>query len=814
MSSLSSLPDPGGMSVEELMEKLTLSANSSEKRGRARKNEYPTWDDPEVQVTGWKFNEFDYGSKNVKLPVDARGLFTYKDRIVIRGYNKFFNIDEVASTKWASIEKNTSAPYYLTSKENGCIVFMSAIDPDTLLVTSKNATGPGSSVEKEKSHSWVASQWIDRHLSKVGLTRSDLAKELHRLNVTAVGELCDDDFEEHVLAYTGDRAGIYLHGINLNTPKFATYSCEDVQAFAKQFGFFTTPYTVANSLPELKQFLSQCEEKGQWNGIDIEGFVIRCRASLDDGSEGDFFFKYKFQEPYLMYRNWREVTRSYLNGKAKNQIKINSHKTVTSRYLDFASDVLSRDHALREQYKQNHGIIKLRDMFLEHEGKQGIELANEPEKGSEEHQPIDDGKTKYVILPVSTIGCGKTTLFASLRHLFGWGHVQNDELQVAQKQKKHYLACESIRLLEDTGAVLVDRNNHKYELRATIMKDMNQCRKNLVFVCVNFWPNGKIAKEDLWKVTRKRVEERGDNHVTIKRSQNGDKETDKIMRIFVNGFEPLETSREPDDQFDSVIDLDVVKGTRQNLQLVVEQLHKRYPELVPEMPSEQALDEAFNAGLKYHAHPYKPDVQVLNYLGQGKGGPKKEQQAKGKGKDNVKEGGQRQPSPSKIIYFNVDVKQDISGLVDKLFEANPDADRSFWDKLKSSDFVKKEFHITLVHMNGSSDREKQLFEYLRSKYAGHLIGKQNSVNKSLDKECQVKAKYLAFNSRIMALAVDVTSDDDGIVCGTQQAHITIGMVDGVKPVESNDMLKSADKTVIDWNLESSLGGHQLSAFAR
>lgn len=56
-------------------------------------------DDPEVDVTTWKMNEFKYYDIPSPFPTLARGLFTRKvnDRfqIVVRGYDKFFNIGEV-----------------------------------------------------------------------------------------------------------------------------------------------------------------------------------------------------------------------------------------------------------------------------------------------------------------------------------------------------------------------------------------------------------------------------------------------------------------------------------------------------------------------------------------------------------------------------------------------------------------------------------------------------------------------------------------------------------------------------------------------
>lgn len=72
----------------------------------------------------------------------------------------------------------------------------------------------------------------------------ELALELRRRNLTAVGELCDDRFEEHVLAYDEHAAGIYLHGLNFNLPEFTTLPSPEVHKFADEWGFKKAQFIV------------------------------------------------------------------------------------------------------------------------------------------------------------------------------------------------------------------------------------------------------------------------------------------------------------------------------------------------------------------------------------------------------------------------------------------------------------------------------------------------------------------------------------------------------------------------------------------
>lgn len=43
--------------------------------------------------------------------------------------------------QWAAIEEHTEPPYTLTLKSNGCIIFIGALTPSKLLITSKHSLG-------------------------------------------------------------------------------------------------------------------------------------------------------------------------------------------------------------------------------------------------------------------------------------------------------------------------------------------------------------------------------------------------------------------------------------------------------------------------------------------------------------------------------------------------------------------------------------------------------------------------------------------------------------------------------------------------
>ena len=64
-----------------------------------RSSVYAAPADPSISVRSWKMNEFKYYDIPSPFPTYARGLFTVDDRIVARGYDKFFNIGEVPWTE-------------------------------------------------------------------------------------------------------------------------------------------------------------------------------------------------------------------------------------------------------------------------------------------------------------------------------------------------------------------------------------------------------------------------------------------------------------------------------------------------------------------------------------------------------------------------------------------------------------------------------------------------------------------------------------------------------------------------------------------
>lgn len=739
--------------------------NKSSKGFKAKKSTFPVKGSPDgITVDSWRLHDWDYKKPN--LPTYARGLFTTKNRrgqheIAVRGYDKFFNVDEVSETKWDRILNTTQGPYELTLKENGCIIFISGLEDETLLVCSKHSTGDRSDIEV--SHASAGERWVDKQLATIGKTREQLARELRQRNVTAVAELCDDSFEEHILAYGTEKAGLYLHGINVNVPEFMTYPSNLVQQFADEWGFRKVGLQVYDDINAVKSFLESVAESGAHEGRDVEGFVIRCRMSPYPKSTpyADWFFKYKFEEPYLLYRQWRECTKALITGKPP---KYKKHVKITEEYLLYARKRLAADPKLGKAYNQNHGIIALRDDFLAFKNMKGSDAANWENIFGD--NPSASVTRDVVLVPIATIGCGKTTVGVALTHLFDWGIIQNDNIQGKQRPARMVQAVMS--LLTENPVVIADRNNSERREREQIIKDIKLQHTDARLVGLNF-AHGDI--DEIRRVTRERVLKRGDNHQTIQAASDESKVIG-IMENFIHRFQPCDPDNSPDDGFDLIIDLDPTRDSRTNVETVVDELHKKYPSLITRIPSGEEMDEAVKAAIE----DYKPDLKHTI----PDRSRKQDRQQKSQAKNKEPQG----PPPKKPLeYMAISVPtKDVNVALESAFKGTGPQTQRFYKQLQQTRRIQSLFHVTLMH-RASSKNNPDLWQRYTT-----LEAESQSTDGKLG-ECDIQLERVVYDDRIMAILVRILDEEQKWTCVNKMPHITIGTRDnGVKPKESNDLL--------------------------
>ncbi|KAL0935925.1 tRNA ligase [Colletotrichum truncatum] len=725
-----------------------------------------------IKVDSWKMQEWDYKKRD--LPTYARGLFTTQNmqnepEIVVRGYDKFFNIGEVNETQWDNILKRTKGPYELTLKENGCIIFISGLEDGTLLVCSKHSTGDRA--DADLSHATAGERLLEKQLATIGKTKEDLARELRDRNATAVAELCDDSFEEHILEYGPDKAGLYIHGINLNLPEFVTYPSAAVQSFGDAWGFKQVGLIVMDDINEVKKFLEEAAETGAHGGRDVEGFVIRCKESYDPAKAPyrDWFFKYKFEEPYLMYRQWRECTKAMISGRPP---KFKKHIKITEEYLLYARRRLQADPNLGKLYQQNHGIIALRNDFLAFKNMKGSDAAN---LELDEPTRVDNEVTGDVILcPIATIGCGKTTIAVALTHLFQWGHVQNDNISGKGRPPRFTKAV--LEQLKDHPVVVADRNNAQKHERKQFITDVKVQHKTARLIALHFNHDDSNVDE-VRRITQERVIARGDNHQTIHAATDAEKFLG-VMEGFISRFEPLSAFSPPDNGFDGIIHLDPTAGSRVNLEKVITELHQMYPNLVPEVPSAERLDQAVQSAFIEYKPEFKHNIPDR--------GPRKQpQQQHQLGQQPKKQ--KKKP----LEYMSVEVPaQEVRGVLDGTFnKADANVSR-FYKQLIQTRRVQPKFHVTLMH-RASVKEHPELWQRYTGIHAEaeKEAGSQDVANVRPLGECGVELERVVFDDRVMAIVVRLVDETEQWKCVNAVAHITVGTRDdNVKPKESNDLL--------------------------
>ncbi|KAI1819896.1 tRNA ligase [Xylaria intraflava] len=755
--------------ISQLVSALSDGSNKERRGFRAKQTSYKvTGSLDNITVDSWRLHDWDYKKPN--LPTYARGLFTTKNRhgdyeIAVRGYDKFFNVGEVSATKWDNIRKNTRGPYELTLKENGCIIFISGLEDETLLICSKHSTGGRS--DDEVSHAGAGERWVNKQLATIGKTRKEFARELRRRNATAVAELCDDDFEEHILAYGPDKAGLYLHGINLNVPEFKTYPSNLVQQFADEWGFRKVGLQVFNDSDSIKNFLERVAESGAHEGRNVEGFVIRCGMSPSPGQSqyNDWFFKYKFEEPYLLYRQWRECTKAIIAGKPP---KFQKHAKITEEYLLYARKRLAEDPNLGRLYNHNHGIISLRDDFLAYKNLKGSDAANlEREFGNDTSSVSGD----IVLVPIATIGCGKTTVAVALSHLFGWGIVQNDNIQ--GKNRPARMADAVMALLTEHPVVISDRNNSERREREQIIQDILSQHKEARLVALNFVHNDM---DEVRKVTRERVLLRGDNHQTIQAASDQRKVTG-IMDSFMNRFQPCNPESSPDDGFDLIIDLDPTLESRVNVEKVVIEFRKRYPSLIPNMPSAEDMDAAVKAAIE----EYSPSMRHTIPDRTSKQGPKRQETQKPQ--EQRVQGFERKKKKKPLEYMSVSVcPREVNVALESAFRSADSETQRFYKQLQQTKRIQSLFHVTLMHRVAATQ-----YPELWQRYTTLEAESQSTDGKV--GECKVILERVVFDDRIMAIVVRLLDQTDQWTCVNKVTHITVGTRDAsIKPKESNDLL--------------------------
>ncbi|KAJ7064971.1 RNA ligase-domain-containing protein [Mycena amicta] len=657
---------------------------SAKKPKLIKSSVYAAPGDPDIKVRSWKMDEFKYYDVPSPFPTLARGVFTVelpKDkkeqeyRIVARGYDKFFNIGEVPWTTWEELEKHTAAPYTLSLKSNGCIIFIAALTPEKLLITSKHSIGPIHG--QDLSHAEAGEQWIRKYPRTKGQDRSGFGNAV-----------------EHVLAYPPDKTGLHLHGLNLTTKEFCTLPQDIVDAFAAEWGFIRTVSIELPSIAEVRSFTDTVGKTGAWNGESIEGFVVRTHIAGSPGKApyapgSTFFFKVKYDEPYLMYRDWREVTKTLLRQHEKGDgmsektlSKGRMRRPETKVYVRWAIAEIARDFSPWAKYTRNKGIVATRERFLTWfktpEGVALLEVAKTgkmPAPAPIGKQPVQNtapfGKT--IIVPVAIPGCGKTAVSVALAHIFGFGHTQSDDVRA--KKPAPIFIKNVTTLLNKHDVVIADKNNHLIQHRTALRFPGHNPRIRLL--ALN-WSLENTTHAEVHRVCGARIAARGANHQSLRPSEN--LEHEQVIWMFINTTEPLAPA-----EVDEIVDMSL------------------------EDDLETAVKRAVDGVVKILGLPAPEADKIAEGVDKARGynvsGGSKSDTAKGKGKEKQKKGSEPALAPKEDgkkkkskppRYYGLLPEINLDALLAGPIKQDADA-AAFYAHLVKEKRVATRPHITLVH---------------------------------------------------------------------------------------------------------------------
>jgi predicted kinase len=286
------------------------------------------------------------------LTVKARGLFinTHCNEIVARGYDKFFNINEVESTKEENLKRGLKFPVRVYEKPNGYLGLLGYnSEKDELVFASKSQTN--------SPHA----KWF---------------KELFYKKTTEMSRYYIKNYlKEH-------NSSLTFEVISFNDPHIIEYSEEDIillDIIKRDIDFSKEPYGKADgdySLSEsvttlagimgwnckkLLAIFGSYEQYHSWYKREMTQTTKKIEGYVIEDSKG---FMFKIKMPY--YNFWKQI-RTAKDMYAKGNLNIDSLYERTHNRLATKWIINEFENINKEELK-SMSIIDFRNYFKEKEG--------------------------------------------------------------------------------------------------------------------------------------------------------------------------------------------------------------------------------------------------------------------------------------------------------------------------------------------------------------------------------------------------------------------------------------------------------------
>lgn len=266
------------------------------------------------------------------ITVKARGLFidTDKEKVVARGYNKFFNINERRETHLEHLMikfKDKKITCY--KKENGFLGLLSFVNGELFFATKSS-----------NKNEYV--EYFKEIYNSLDINKDKLIDYLKNNDVTLTFEVIDVKNDPHIIKY--NKSNIILLDIIQNDFEFKKEPYEEVQRLAKEINCECK--TIYKEFVDVREFHRWYLENTNEDNLaheDIEGVVIECEGIMT---------KLKF--PY--YNFWKFMRGVKEKVIKRHQIKLSTLYNAKSNY--FYAWLKEQDNKILQQ-----DIITLREMF-------------------------------------------------------------------------------------------------------------------------------------------------------------------------------------------------------------------------------------------------------------------------------------------------------------------------------------------------------------------------------------------------------------------------------------------------------------------
>lgn len=261
-------------------------------------------------ISSFNFTRNAFYEKNWNdLTCKARGLFinTETGKVVARGYEKFFNVNEKRNTEIEHLlVKFRDKKITCYKKENGFLGIMSYVNGKLFLASKSTNVG-------------IFAEYFRNIFEASNINKDKLIEYLKENDVSLTFEVIDVENDPHIIEY--DKSKIVLLDIIHNDFEFKKEPYEKVQDLAKLIDCeCKSIYTEFDNVRAFHEWYIANTNEDDLSKKDIEGVVIEC-----DG----FMTKLKF--PY--YNFWKSMRWLKESVKKGSNIKLSKLFNAESNYF-------------------------------------------------------------------------------------------------------------------------------------------------------------------------------------------------------------------------------------------------------------------------------------------------------------------------------------------------------------------------------------------------------------------------------------------------------------------------------------------------